>query len=182
MPEPLSAALSLCVAGYAALNAYRRNDTALSPDNDVSITRVENLLSLAESSQALFGAKARAISTLNELVKQCSKDNCDGDGAVAIDYFAQLTAKDLIRSLPNDIAMPEFAPEPDGAVSLDWIVSRYRMFSVSVGPSDRLSFAWLDGTDRGHGVAHFDGATVPTRLLTSLRSITDYGSPSVRLA
>lgn len=71
--------------------------------------------------------------------------------------------------------MPGLAADPDGAVSLDWIVSRPRMFSVSCGPSGRLAYSWLDGTDRGHAVADFDGWTIPQRILHGIRSINCNG-------
>ena len=66
--------------------------------------------------------------------------------------------------------MPEFAPEPDGAISLDWIQSRHRLFTLSISASNRLAYAWLDGTDKGHGVARFDGRTIPRRVLTNCDS------------
>ncbi|MBP6784673.1 MAG: hypothetical protein KA152_12845 [Verrucomicrobiales bacterium] len=63
------------------------------------------------------------------------------------------------------------APEPDGAVSLDWMVSKTRMFSVSCGLSSRLAYSWLDGSDRGHAVTDFDGWVVPDRILQGIHTI-----------
>jgi hypothetical protein len=76
-----------------------------------------------------------------------------------------------VRALPDGIPLPEFAPEPDGSISLDWILSRNRLFSVSIGHSSRLAFAWLDGADNGHGVARFDGQNVPPRVLEGIKCI-----------
>ena len=56
-----------------------------------------------------------------------------------------------------------FAVAAPAYLAFDWIVSRARVFSVSVGTTNRLAFAWIDGTDRGHGVARFDGDAVPAR-------------------
>ena len=74
----------------------------------------------------------------------------------------------------------EFAPEPDGSISLDWIRSRSNFFSVSVGASDRLAYAWLDGTDRGHAVARFDGDSVPSRILEGIKALVQGANAAVR--
>ena len=76
--------------------------------------------------------------------------------------------------------MPELAPEPNGSISLDWMLSRHRIFSLSIANTDRLAYAWMDGTDKGHAVARFDGTKIPTRILEGIQSITDYGDTRVR--
>jgi len=38
-----------------------------------------------------------------------------------------------------------------------------------MGPNDRLAYAWLDGTDKGHAVARFDGERVPDRILEGIK-------------
>ncbi len=95
------------------------------------------------------------------------------------DRTAQLAA-DFIRALPGNVPLPEFAWEPDGAISLDWIPSRHRMFSVSIGEGNRLPYAWLDGADTGHAVATFDGVTVPARILEGIRRIMPRDNATVR--
>ena len=115
--------------------------------------------------------KSAAISQIQALVKECAEPGWDGDGAEPVSQSAASLAVDHIRALPDSVALPEFAPEPDGSISLDWIQSRSRLFSLSAGPSCRLAYAWLDGEDRGHAVACFDGATVPWRILEEIRGI-----------
>jgi hypothetical protein len=44
---------------------------------------------------------------------------------------------------------------------------------VSVGPSGRLAFAWLDGVEKGHGVVRFDGQDVPRRILEGIKAIVN---------
>ena len=88
----------------------------------------------------------------------------------------------MVRALPGEVQLPEFAPEPDGSVSLDWIQSRNRMFTLSVGSGPRLAYAWLDGADKGHGVAAFDGSNVPTRVLEGICSIMNHGNTLLRAA
>jgi hypothetical protein len=129
------------------------------------------VLDSIEESMALFGAKAAALSALVKTVRECSEDDWDGCGALAISERAIRLAEDFIRALPDDIPLPEYAPEPDGAISIDWIRSRNRLFSVTIGSSNRLPYAWLDGTDTGHAVATFNGEAVPRRILDGVRSV-----------
>jgi hypothetical protein len=90
-------------------------------------------------------------------------------------------SEDFVRVLPTGVPLPDFAPEPDGSISLDWIQSRCRMLSVSVGRSNRLAFAWLDGSDSGHGVAKFDGTTVPSIILERIHFITGPANAALRV-
>jgi hypothetical protein len=94
-----------------------------------------------------------------------------GEDAEPIAPRAATLAVEFIRALPNDVALPEPAWEPDGALSLDWIPSRHRQFSLSVGKSPRLAYAWIDGSDRGHAVAFFDGGSIPPGILEGVRRI-----------
>ncbi len=167
---------------FAALNPFVREESAVSPEAQ-AVTRGGTAVNeTIEHSEALFGKKSAAISQLNEIADECGEQNWDGSGARAIDLQALLEAEDFIRALPPDVALPEFAPEPDGSISLDWINSRNRLFSTSVGGGNRLAFAWLDGTDKGHGVAYFDGAKVPRRILEGINAIVNYENAPVRLA
>ena len=141
MPEPFSTALSLCL-GYAALNGYRRNDSAISPEAKSAVTAVAALIKDAENSQALFGAKSNALSELQNIANDCSNDDWDGNGALGIDPLSLWNAQDFVRALPDDFQLPEFAPEPDGSISLDWIQSRYRLFSLSIVSSSKLKLSF----------------------------------------
>ena len=136
----------------------------------------------AERSHALFGGKATAISQIWALAAECAEADWNGEGAEPIAQLAASLAADFVRALPDGVPLPEFAPEPDGSISLDWIQSRHRLFSLSVGSTNRLAFAWLDGADRGHGVARFDGTKVPSRVLQGVLSIVNHGDASLRAA
>ena len=92
----------------------------------------------------------------------------------------------IVRALPDYLPLPEFTPEPDGSISLDWIMSRSRVFSLSAGRNSRLAYAWLDGSDKGQGVAYFDGEVVPPMVLLAIRMTVNQGNnigdAAVRLA
>ena len=116
---------------------------------------------------------------LHALANECVDPNWDGHGALPLTQLAVFRTEAFIRALPESVPLPEFAPQPDGSISLDWIQSRHRLFSVSVGVTDRLAFAWLDVTDKGHGVARFDGERIPPKILQGIRGIVNRGDAAV---
>ena len=181
MPEPISIALSLGL-GYAVLYGYGRSNTAISSEADSAKKAVAELLESKERSQSLFGKKAMAISALRKMANECADEDWDGYGAGAIDPLSVWNAEDFIRALPDNLPMPEVSPEPDGSVSLDWIRSRNQIFSVSIGANNRLAYAWLDGTERGHSVFNFDGTNTPQRMLADLSPSLKYGPVALSLA
>lgn len=174
MPQSIST-ISFFV-GYAALQAVARGDSAVSTEAQAVRQAASSLVDSAEKSQALFGAKALAISQIHALANECSDSGWDGDNAAAIHPRAVLIAEAFVRAIPDCIALPEVAPEPDGCLSLDWIQSRNRFFTLSVGVSNRLAYAWLDGADKGNGVARFDGEGIPTRVLEGICGIMNHGN------
>lgn len=181
MPEPISVMVGVYL-GYATLAAYARSSSAVSAEADIARQTAHAVVESAERSHALFGGKAAVLSELISLANECCEPAWDGDGSAGINPLAVATVEDFVRALPADICVPEFAPEPDGSISLDWTVSRYRRFTLSVGGSNRLAYAWLDGADRGYGVARFDGSTIPPRVLEGICSIMNHASAPLRAA
>lgn len=177
MPEPVS--VGVLIVGYASLQLLARPGSALSSEARALRETAAAVMSRVTQSQSLFGAKAAAISQVWELLESCTDADWDSEKAMRISDAAALRAEDFIRALPDDLPVPELAPEPDGSISLDWIQSRHRLLSLSVGASDRLAYAWLDGSDRGHGVVRFDGARVPPRLIEDIRAVMDRGDAAV---
>ena len=180
MPETVSTVRLCCLVGYAALDAYARGGTAISFEAQAARKAATAVIERAELSQALFGDKATAISQLMALANECAEKGWDGDEAEPVDRRAVFIAKNFVRTLPDGVPLPEFAPELDGAISLDWIQSRNRLFTLSIGQNNRLAYAWLDGADKGHGVARFDGERIPARVLEGIRGIIDHGNPTIR--
>jgi len=182
MPDPVSTTIAICWLGSAAAQANFRGNTAISDEGQFVRDAVTAVVDHAEQSQALFGGKATAISNLKTMAKECSTPDWDGEGTVPVNPIAVLLAENFVRALPDDLPLPEFAPEPDGSVTLDWIPSQHRLFSISVSSSDRLAYAWLDGSDKGHAVARFDGSRVPARIIEGIKEIMDHGNSTLRPA
>lgn len=156
--------------------------SAISPEAQFVQSAALEIARSSERSQALFGTKSVAISQLWQLANECAEADWDGNSALPLNHAAIHNTIAFIRALPDRIPMPEFAPEPDGSVSLDWMQSRTRAFSLSIGASDRLAYAWLDGTDQGHAVARFDGGNIPRRVLEGIEGIVKLGNATVRPA
>ena len=152
-------------------------DSAVSLEAQAVRKAATKIVESAERSLALFGKKATALSQLAVLATECAEQGWDGDDADAIDPIAVLWAQRFLRALPDGMPLPEFAPEPDGSISLDWIASSNRILSLSIGRSNRLAYAWLDGADKGHAVARFDGRIVPPRVLESIKGIVGHAGP-----
>lgn len=174
MPEAFS------TVGLAAIYVVARMGSAISPAARDVRRNACAVVASAERSRALFGDKADAISQILAIVLEHAEENWDNEGASAVDEVAAHNAVEFLRALPADVALPEFSPEPDGAISLDWMESRNRLFSVSIGTTNRLPYAWLDGADRGHAVAVFDGEQIPERMLAEILKLHLNGPPSVR--
>jgi hypothetical protein len=179
MPEPVLA-LSL-MAGYAFLQPMTRQGTAMSSMAERVCFNAIKMTESVERSVALFGPKADALEQLYSVAMECSTPDWDGYGAEAVNPEALDRAERFLRSLPEGFPLPEFSVEPDGAISFDWLPTRTRNFSLSIGGSDRIAYAWLDGTDRGHAVARSLSGEVPDRILQELSRIVPHAS-TVRAA
>lgn len=166
--------------GYASLYPYAYDSSAISSEARAVRKAVSTVVESAERSQVLFGEKSIAISQLVSLAKECAEAGWDGNEAAPLSQAASHTAEKFIRALPDGMPLPEFAPEPDGSISLDWICSRSRLFSLSVGSTNRLAYAWLDGSDKGHGVARFDGERIPPRIIEGILGIMNHGHTTLR--
>ena len=165
--------------GFVALNSMARAGSAISTEAQTVQQAASAVMKSVERSQALFGNKAVVISQIWALANECAEPDWNADGASAIDDIAVFNAIAFIRALPDGVPLPECAPEPDGSISLDWIQSRNRLFSLSIGRSNRLPYAWLDGIEKGHAVARFDGESVSPRILEGIKAIINDGNAAV---
>jgi hypothetical protein len=169
------------VAGDLALQTIA-GSSGLSREANAVQEAAAKVLDLAERSDIIFGDKAAALSDLAKLGTECANPGWDGDDAAPIDPDAIILARRFILAMPYGIPVPEFAPEPDGKISLDWGDSRNRVFSLTVGHGNRLAYAFLDGGDTGHATVQFDGRVIPLRVLNEIKAATSNARASVRAA
>lgn len=174
--------MSLMCLGYSALDSYARKTSAISAEAQVVTQAASSLLRSREASQSLFGRKALAISGLRSVVSEVASTAADDPDQAIPTSNALRNAEDFLRALPDDIQLPGFSVDPDGAIALDWIQSRTRMFSISISDSERVAYAWLDGSDRGHAVARFRGQHISPQLLSLIRTVAAYDLSGLRAA
>lgn len=169
-----------CDTGKGNLYPVIRRTSAVSSEAESVRRAASDAEQSVERSVALFGSKGDSISEIYALLNESPDEGGDDDGWKPVSVRAAGFAADFIRALPSNVPLPEYASEPDGAISLDWIRSRHRIFSVSIGEEYRLPYAWLDGSDRGHAVAFFDGVTIPPRIIEGIRRVMSDGNAPVR--
>lgn len=154
--------------------------TGLSLEAEESCSAARQASRFLEGSESLFGSKAELLSLLRELEVECSEHGWNGYDAKPLSPVAAAMAERLILALPDSIPPPELSCHPDGQVALDWTPTRYRQFSLSTGPTSRIAYAWLNGSDSGHAVARFDGQRIPDPVLQGLLAITRNDPPTFR--
>jgi hypothetical protein len=112
-----------------------------------------------------------ALDDLARLKQECAELGWEGYGAQPVNEETLDQVVAFLRALPEDVPVPDLVPEPDGEVSIEWQNGPRRVFSVSVGPHERLSYAGLLGANRWHGVDLFFGA-VPPEIIRGIARVT----------
>jgi hypothetical protein len=176
MSEPVS--IGALFVGYAVLAGYARQTSAVSREACKVSEAATDVMRGREGSESLFGQKALALSKLESAVAAVFPH----DEQEVVDFQTFSNARHLLLALPDDLPAPEFSIDPDGAISMDWIQSRTRRISVSVSSSERLAYAWLDGSDRGRGVIRFRSPIFPLKLLSEIRLILTDGPAGLQPA
>lgn len=176
MLEPLSMTAAMYLGSKLAF--YAQPTSAVSQEAQIIRVAAHKILSSTAEPQSLFRSRDDTFSELAEAIDDLI---VDADQA-AVDRLTFEHAKQFLFALPDDLSSPDVGVDPDGAISLAWFASRTRIFSVSIDDSDRVAFAWLDGSDKGHGVERFRPPMLPQRIAMMLRSIVTDGTPSLRVA
>lgn len=96
-----------------------------------------------------------AFMELINVAKEAISPNWDGCGARPIDARAFAQAIAFLNALPTTTKVPEISVDPDGEVSVSWDERSDWIFSVSIGPTGRLSYAGKFGDSKAHGTEWF---------------------------
>jgi hypothetical protein len=136
-----------------------QNPFFLSMDRGVSETAeklqktIENMLS--DCSYSVTLDEKAIIQDLNKVLDEFSFDNWDGYGAKAIDIDSYRRAIRFVRSLPTTIPHPEITIDPDGEVSFEWYEGPRRVFTISIGGRNDITYAGLFGFNKVNGTECF---------------------------
>lgn len=105
-----------------------------------------------------YGLKSRSriLTDLYNALIGCFSDDWDGYGAKAIADNLPGKAFNYLSGFSSKIPSPEFSPEPDGEIAIEWCGENGAVISLSVGLSNRIHFAAIfpDG-NRLHGTESY---------------------------
>ncbi len=117
---------------------------------------------------------SKMLENLFQAKQEHSIDNWDGYGAKAIDEQSYENAIRFVLSLAPDIPTFEIGVEPDGEVVFEWYGGKRKVFSVSMGSRNELTYAGLYGISKTYGVEHFYG-NIPDTLLDNISRVFPTG-------
>jgi hypothetical protein len=96
-----------------------------------------------------------AISELDSFFVSAREKNWDGEESMPVHEVSYSNARRFLSLMPRTWVKPEISADPDGELAVEWRTGPRKRFSVSIGPEERVSYAWLNGTERGNGTDTF---------------------------
>lgn len=107
---------------------------------------------------------------LLKIEREYSVDNWDGYQGKAINKESFKHALTLALSLPFNMPTPDIYVDPEGDVTFEWYEDKRKVFSVSVGSKNELSYAGLYGANKTYGVEYmFD--EIPENVLGNINRV-----------
>ena len=140
-------------------------DRGVSDDVQALNLFVEEMLE--DCSQSVIISTNESLQELYYLWDECSSENWDGYGAQPVNPDSFIEAERFIRALPTTIREPEVAVDPDGEISLEWYFEPRKVFSVSIGKRNEITYAGLYGLNKTYGREYFDDE-IPKAIFDNL--------------
>lgn len=159
---------AVCLSLYDYTNIFSfYGDRGVSDDAEALKTAMANVRC---NEQSITMDEYEILSEIEEVLNKCSSDGWDGYGAKAVDYMSCQEALKFYRMLPTTYPIPEVSVDPDGEVVLEWHNGPQKVFSVSVGSNNELSYAGLFGTNKTYGTEYF-GDGLPQTILLNIQKV-----------
>jgi hypothetical protein len=121
-------------------------------------------------SLSLSGVAEAALAELEQVRGESSSANWDGYGGRPLDLRAYAEAVRFLTALPPTTPPPALGADPDGEVEISWNFGPRSVFSVSVGPTGRLTYAGLFGMSKSYGTEWL-GSEIPRAILESMARV-----------
>jgi hypothetical protein len=147
------------------------SSNAVSGEADTVRRLIEDAWELLADSLAVSNTTSAAISELKRASQMAQAANWDGYGAKPLDPRAYEAAVQFLCALPTTTPIPDVSVDPDGEVDVLWHTDPRRTFSVSIGPSGRLTYSGLFGDAQSFGTEWFLNE-IPRAILLNLSRIT----------
>lgn len=168
---PIVAAAGL-VAGNHLLARFDRGDALISQAGRFLSYEASRYQNYSIEPISLAGSRGALLEDLADLISEHRLFAWDGEQAPPVGSLTIARAKQFIAALPDDIQNPDLAVEPDdGSISMEWYGGYRQVASVSIGGTNRLAFAALQGTDVVNGAFRFSREELPQTVLTAIRQI-----------
>lgn len=110
------------------------------------------------------------LEKLHSTFEKCNQPNWDGYFGLPVSFETYLKAKQFIESFPTALHAPEVSVDPDGEISFEWYQAPRKVFSVSVGPNNELTYAGLFGASKTHGIETFHDE-IPRVVLENVQRV-----------
>lgn len=136
-------------------------------DEAIDLRRVSREIWDEDHSIAL-GDRYRTLRS--ELVSACQEASArdwDGYSSMPVLPGAYERALAFVESLPSSVGPPEVSVHPDGEIAFEWQLGRDRVLTVTVGSTNLLRYALLDGVNTQYGREAFVRG-LPSAILASL--------------
>lgn len=142
---------------------------------------MDNHRDLAGQLEAALNARSSATFgrprwDLAQVYCETCHPNWDGEGAAPVSRQCYNKASAFLASLPAGVPDPDIAADPDGEVSFTWSRGPLQIFSVSVAPTGRLSYAGLYGGNSAHGTEYLVGDALPAVVPKNLARLFSAGA------
>lgn len=119
--------------------------------------------------------KNNIIKSINDIINKYKEDNSNGEcGLLTAEKTIHRTKLFMFLLSYNNLPIPELSVEPDGAISLNWIKEKDRMFSVSIKNDNIISCAWINKDKRGHYNSVFIGISIPNTVIENINRTMSY--------
>lgn len=130
-------------------------DRGVSDEATTMNSRFRDVIRELLSSITLGGCYFETLGALEDAFVESSSENWDSYGAMAVSPITYSHARRLLLALPTTLPVPDIAVEPDGEFAFEWFRGLRRVFSVSVGRDNELTYAGLFGRSKVHGTEYF---------------------------
>ena len=113
-----------------------------------------------------------ALSELDEIYRECSKEDWDGYGALPVSREAYHEAIRFLKAWCRlALPVPELGPEPEGDIGFEWNFGKNKVFAISVHGINSITYAGLLGAgNKTRGSEAFDGA-IPQEIINKILRI-----------
>lgn len=145
---------------------HHLTDDLLTSQTGMAIRRINEDQRQMRNGSLIFDPPSRRAlkQALNELARDCSMPNWDGEGAAPVEQSTLASARRFVDALPMGLPEPEPGVHPDGEIAFSWIGGKGHRLSLAVGPTGRITYAYRRSPSKMNGTEWL-GDRIPQALV-----------------